>query len=41
VAIIALWCYNFLSTRIEVYSAEMSNTASEIADFFIRRAESE
>jgi biopolymer transport protein ExbB/TolQ len=40
VAIIALWCYNFLSTRIEVYNAEMSNTASEIADFFIRRAES-
>lgn len=41
VAIIALWCYNFLSTRIEVYAAEMSNTASEIADFFVRRAESE
>ena len=41
VAIIALWCYNFLSTRIEVYNAEMSNTASEITDFFIRRAESE
>ncbi len=41
VAIIALWCYNFLSTRIEVYGAEMSNTASEISDFFIRRAESE
>ena len=40
VAIIALWCFNFLSTRIEVYGAEMSNTASEIADFFIRRAES-
>jgi biopolymer transport protein ExbB/TolQ len=41
VAIIALWAYNFLSTRIEVYAAEMSNTASEIADFFIRRAESQ
>lgn len=39
VAIIALWCYNFLTTRIEVYNAEMSNTASEITDFFIRRAE--
>lgn len=41
VAIIALWCYNFLNTRIEVYGAEMSNTASEIADFFIRKAEAE
>lgn len=41
VAIIALWCYNFLSTRVEVYAAEMSNTASEITDFFIRKAESE
>lgn len=41
VAIIALWCYNFLSTRIEVYSSEMSNTSSEIADFFIRRSKHE
>ena len=41
VAIIALWAYNFLSTRIEVYAAEMSNTASEIADFFIKKAESQ
>ena len=41
VAIIALWCYNFLSTRVEVYAAEMSNTASEITDFFIRKSESE
>lgn len=41
VAIIALWCYNFLSTKIEVYGSEMSNTSSEIADFFIRKAETE
>ena len=41
VAIIALWCYNFLSTRIEVYISEMSNTSSEIADFFIRRSKHE
>ena len=41
VAIIALWCYNFLSTSIEVYSSEMSNTSSEIADFFIRRSKHE
>jgi biopolymer transport protein ExbB/TolQ len=39
VAIIALWCYNFLSTRIEVYGSEMANTSSEIVDFFIRRSE--
>jgi biopolymer transport protein ExbB/TolQ len=39
VAIIALWCYAMLNTRIEVYDAEMDNTASQIVDFFIRRAE--
>ena len=39
VAIIALWCYNFLSTKIEVYSSEMANTSSEIVDFFIRKSE--
>lgn len=37
VAIIALWCYNFLNTRAEVIGAEMSNTASEVVDFFVRR----
>lgn len=39
VAIIALWCYNFLVTKIDTYGAEMSNTSSQIVDFFIRRAE--
>lgn len=37
VAIIALWCYNFLNTRVEIICAEMSNTASEVIDFFVRR----
>jgi len=37
VAIIALWCYNTLNTKIEVYDAEMSNTSSQIVDFFVRR----
>jgi biopolymer transport protein ExbB/TolQ len=37
VAIIALWCYNTLNSRIEVYDAEMANTSSEILDFFIRQ----
>jgi len=39
VAIIALWCYSVLSTKIEVYDAEMSNTTSQIVDFFIRKQE--
>lgn len=39
VAIIALWCYNFLATKIEVYNSEMANTSSEIVDFFIRKSE--
>jgi biopolymer transport protein ExbB/TolQ len=39
VAIIALWCYNFLNTKIEIYQAEMKNTSSQIVDFFIRRSE--
>jgi biopolymer transport protein ExbB/TolQ len=39
VAIIALWCYNFLATKIEVYGSEMANTSSEIVDFFIRKSE--
>jgi biopolymer transport protein ExbB/TolQ len=37
VAIIALWCYNFLSSKIDVYDAEMANTSSQIVDFFVRR----
>jgi biopolymer transport protein ExbB/TolQ len=37
VAIIALWCYNTLNTKIEVYDAEMSNTTSQIVDFFVRK----
>jgi biopolymer transport protein ExbB/TolQ len=40
VAIIALWCFNTLNSRVEVYSAEMSNTTSQVVDFFIRTAES-
>ena len=36
VAIIALWCFNLLNTKIEVYDAEMNNTTSQIIDFFHR-----
>jgi biopolymer transport protein ExbB/TolQ len=37
VAIIALWCYSSLNTKIDIYDAEMSNTASQIVDFFMRK----
>ena len=39
VAIIALWCYNFLTTKIDTYGAEMANTTSQVVDFFVRKAE--
>ena len=37
VAIIALWCYSSLNAKIEIYGAEMSNTSSQIVDFFMRK----
>ncbi len=37
VAVIALWCYNLLNARIEVMDAEMSNTASQVVDFFVKK----
>ncbi len=36
VAIIALWCFNLLNSKIEVYDAEMDNTTSQIIDYFHR-----
>jgi biopolymer transport protein ExbB/TolQ len=39
VAVIALWFYNILSGRIEILGAEMSNTSSQIVDYFIRKSE--
>lgn len=36
VAIIALWCFNLLNTKIEVFDAEMGNTTSQIIDYFHR-----
>lgn len=36
VAVIALWTFNSLNTRIEVYNTEMENTTSQIVDYFIR-----
>jgi biopolymer transport protein ExbB/TolQ len=37
VAVIALWIYNILNARIEVMDAEMSNTASQVVDFFVKK----
>lgn len=37
VAVIALWCYNFLNSKTEIFDAEMSNTGSQVVDFFIRK----
>jgi biopolymer transport protein ExbB/TolQ len=37
VAVIALWCYNLLNSKIDIYQAEMENTASEIVDYFMRK----
>lgn len=37
VAIIALWCFNILNAKVEVYQAEMTNTTSQIVDFFMRK----
>lgn len=36
VAVIALWTFNSLNTKIEVYNTEMENTTSQIVDYFIR-----
>ena len=37
VAVIALWFYNYLNSKVEVYDAEMANTSSQVIDFFIRQ----
>ena len=37
VAIPAVWLFNYFTNKIEFFEAEMSNSASELLDFFIRR----
>ncbi len=37
VAVVALWFYNLLSGKVEIYNTEMTNASSEIVDFFIRK----
>ena len=39
VAVLALWVFNTLNSRIEVYDAEMANTQSQVVDFFIKAGE--
>jgi len=39
VAVLALWCHSFLNTKIEISEAEMSNTGSQLIDFFVRNKE--
>ena len=39
VAVIALWCFSMLNSKIEIYDAEMSNTSSQVVDFFIKSGE--
>jgi biopolymer transport protein ExbB/TolQ len=40
VAVLALWVFNTLNSRIEVFDAEMDNTNSQIVDFFLKTGES-
>tara|TARA_B100001123_G_scaffold450570_1_gene622061 strand:+ start:16397 stop:17062 length:666 start_codon:yes stop_codon:yes gene_type:complete len=37
VAIPAVWFYNYLTGRIEIFNVEMDNSSSEIVDFFIKK----
>ena len=39
VAVIALWCYNGLNSKTDVFDAEMQNASSEVIDFFVRKSE--
>jgi biopolymer transport protein ExbB/TolQ len=36
VAVLALWVFNILNSRIEVFDAEMANTESQVVDFFMK-----
>ena len=37
VAVLSLWVYNYLNSKIEIFGAEMTNTSSQLLDFFIRK----
>jgi biopolymer transport protein ExbB/TolQ len=40
VAVLALWVFNTLNSRIDVFDAEMANTESQVVDFFMKTGES-
>lgn len=37
VAIPAVWMYNYFTARIEAFTVEMDNSASELIDYFLKR----
>ena len=39
VAVLALWVFSMLNSKIEIYDAEMSNTESQVVDFFLKSGE--
>ena len=39
VAIPAVWMYNYFSSRLESFDVEMGNSASELLDYFLKRAQ--
>ena len=39
VAIPAVWMYNYFSNRVEAFDVEMSNSSSELVDYFLRRSQ--
>ena len=39
VAIPAVWAFNFFTTKLEGFDVEMSNSSSELIDYFLKRAQ--
>ena len=39
VAIPAVWAYNYFVSRLEAFDVEMGNSASELLDYFVKRAQ--
>jgi len=40
VAVLALWVFSMLNSKIEIFDAEMDNTNSQVVDFFLKSGES-
>lgn len=40
VAIPAVWMYNYFTTRLKGFDVEMSNSSSELIDYFLKRSQS-